>query len=104
MVQLLLQYPQSLLVFNIVANWPVIGHLHIPNWHIEPKLHLLPHDPQLLLSVKWLIQYDPLPCKLLTSHVNWVPIEHVELHIPNEQLYTPKHFNPHEPQLLLSVL
>ncbi len=52
MVQLLLQYPQSLLVFNIVANWPVIGHLHIPNWHIEPKLHLLPHDPQLLLS--WL--------------------------------------------------
>jgi hypothetical protein len=71
------------------------GHRHKPPKHHVPALHVLPHAPQLALSV--LVSTHP-PLQLV------VPPEHAaEEHAPPWQVWVLVHIVPHAPQLLGSV-
>ena len=84
------------------------GHAHVPLLHATPPVHIVPHEPQLRLSVDVSThELKLLPKKLVVQEVR--PLLQTTLpaspvaHVPPEQTALPPQRLPQEPQLLLSV-
>jgi hypothetical protein len=67
--------------------WPATGQVHWPPLHVVPPAHLLPHEPQLFMSVLTVAQTPPEHCI--------VPEGHIIEHVPLAQTCVPVHLVPH---------
>jgi hypothetical protein len=76
--------------------WPATAQRHWPPWQVAPPMHLLPHAPQLFMSVVSVAQTPPEHCM--------VPLGHDIEHAPFAQTFVPVHLLPQLPQLLVVVL